>query len=227
MRNLASLAGTVDGRNISALLEGSQGLLNAGTSNGASQKVPDVTPNGPEPSRPVSSASKRDDCINLHEHPRPMGQCMTASASDLAQKRISSDDSEGGRLKTLSGVQYTNLPPSKDGLPSKSITSVKLNNIDLNNVCDDSEDNVENLGRSHAPVNSGTGFLGHPLWVQQDPHKSSPPQTSGNSGSTSSQSPSSSSGEAQVYSSCDCILFPFIAARSKAFMNVFIMVGPL
>ncbi|KAB9584445.1 hypothetical protein FH972_027047 [Carpinus fangiana] len=190
LRNLASLTGTVDGRNISALLEGSQGLLNAGTSNGDSQKVPDVTPNGSEPSRPSSS-------VNLHEQPRPMGQCMTASASDMTQKRISSDDAEGGRLKALSGVQYTNLPPSKDDLPSKSITSIKLNNIDLNNVYDDSEDNEENLGRSHAPVNSGTGFLGHPLWVQQDPHKSSPPQTSGNS-DTSSQSPSTSSGEAQT-----------------------------
>lgn len=201
MRNLASLAGTVDGRNISALLEGSQGLLNAGTSNGDSQKVPDVSQNGSEPSRPSSSA-------NVHEQPRPMGQCMAASASDMTQKRISSDDAEGGRLKALPGVQNTNLPPSKDDLPSKSITSIKLNNIDLNNVYDDSEDNVENLGRSHAPVNSGTGFLGNPLWVQQDPHKSSPPQTSGNSDSTSSQSPSTSSGEAQVHSSCNYISFP-------------------
>jgi len=137
-----------------------------------------------------------------------MGECMTASASDVAQKIISSDDAEGGRLKALSGVQYTDLLPSKDDLPSKSITSIKLNNIDLNNVYDDSEEYVENLGRSHAPVNSGSRSLGHPSWVQQDPHKSSPPQTSGNSDFTSSQSPSSSSGEAQVYSSCECILFP-------------------
>ena len=95
MKNLASLAGTVDGRNISALLERSQGLLNAGTSNGAPQKVTDVSPNGSEPSRPFSSALKMDDCTNLHDHPRPMGKCVTVSASDVAQKRISSDDAGG------------------------------------------------------------------------------------------------------------------------------------
>ncbi|KAK9991981.1 hypothetical protein SO802_026966 [Lithocarpus litseifolius] len=203
LKNLASLAGTVDGRNISALLEGSQGLLNAGTSNGAPQKVTDVTPNGSEPSRPFSSALKMDDCINLHDHPRPMGKCVTVSASDVAQKRISLDDAGGRHVQALSGLQHMNPPPSKDGLPSKSISEttngrIKFNNIDLNNLCDDSEGHVENIGKSHAPVNSGTGLLGHPLWVQHDSLKSSPPQTSGNSDSTSSQSPSSSSGEAQV-----------------------------
>ncbi|KAG6667860.1 squamosa promoter-binding-like protein 1 [Carya illinoinensis] len=211
LRNLASLAGTVDGRNISALLEGSQGLLNAGTSTGSSQKVPDVTPNGSESSRPFCSTSKMDDHINPHDHPIYVGQCVTAFTSDMAQQRISLDDSQGGHVKDISGLQYKNPPPSKDGLPSKSIISetkvgrIKLNNIDLNNVCDDSEDCIEQVGRSHAPINSGTGFLGHPFWVQQDSHKSSPPQPSGNSDSTSSRSPSSSSGDAQ--SRTDRIVF--------------------
>ncbi|KAG2721204.1 hypothetical protein I3760_02G071100 [Carya illinoinensis] len=198
---LRNLANTVDGRNISALLEGPQGLLNAGTSTGASQKVPEVIPNGSEHSRPYSSTSKMDDCVNVQDHCIPVGQSMTAFASVLAQKRICSDDTEGGHLKALSGAQGTNLAPSRDGLPSKSIISetkvgeVKLNKIDLNNVCDDSEDYIEQVGRSRAPENSGTGFVGLPLWLQKDPHKSTSPQPSGNSDSTSS--PSSSGGEVQ------------------------------
>lgn len=186
-------------------------MLNAGTSTGASQKVPDVVPNGSKSSKPYSSTSKMDDCINLQDHCIPVGQSMTPFAFVTAQKRICSDDAEGGHPKALSGAQGTNLPPSRDGLPSKSIISetkvgeIKLNNIDLNNVYDDSEDYVEQVGRSHAPENSVTGFLGLSLSLQKDPHKSTPPQPSGNSDSNSSQSPSSSSGEVQVYSSCVCV----------------------
>ncbi|XP_076951130.1 squamosa promoter-binding-like protein 12, partial [Bidens hawaiensis] len=72
----------------------------------------------------------------------------------------------------------------------------KLNNIDLNMVYDDSQDcSFEN------PENSGN----LPLWLRHQPNKSSPPHTSGNSGSTATQSPSSSSGEAQ--SRTDRIVF--------------------
>lgn len=65
----------------------------------------------------------------------------------------------------------------------------KINNIDLNMVYDDSQDcSFEN------PENT----CNLPLWLRHQPNKSSPPHTSGNSGSTATQSPSSSSGEAQV-----------------------------
>lgn len=208
----------VDGSNISALVEGSQGLLGSGLPIRASQKVPEVTSNGLETSRPFSSASKMDDRLNHHDHSMPVGQSVTVSASEIAQKRMSSDDAEDGPIKARSGLHYTSPPPSKDGLPSKSIASqtkvgrTKLDNIDLNNVCDDSEDYVGKVGRPHAPENSGNGLFSHPLWVQPDSYKSSPPQTSGNSDSTSSQSPSSTSGETQVCSCCDC-LFPFIIDR--------------
>jgi hypothetical protein len=60
----------------------------------------------------------------------------------------------------------------------------KLKNFDLNDTCNDVE-----------------GFedgLNCPSWIRQDSTQS-PPQTSGNSDSTSAQSLSSSNGDAQVY----------------------------
>ncbi|KAA8527982.1 hypothetical protein F0562_035149 [Nyssa sinensis] len=183
LRNLASLAGTINGRNISGLLSGSQDWQNAGTSNGTTEKDP----------------------------PRPIGKCVTISASEMTQKRIPRGGAQGGTLQTPSTSQSTILFPTKVSIPTKanvpetSLGRIKLNNIDLNNIYDDSQDSAENLERSCAPGNLGTGSLSCPLWIHQDTHKSSPPQTSGNSGSTSSQSPSSSSGEAQ--SRTDRIVF--------------------
>ncbi|XP_059632030.1 squamosa promoter-binding-like protein 1 isoform X2 [Cornus florida] len=175
LRNLASLAGTINGRNIPGLLPSSQDLQNAGTS----VVIPEKDP------------------------PRSIGQCVTASASEMTQKRIFTDDAQGGTLKTPSASKSSLPFPTKDCIPPKTnvpeITEgrIKLTNIDLNNVYDDSQDCTENLERSCDPGNLGTGSLDCPIWVHQDSHKSSPPQTSANSGSTSTQSPSSSSGEAQ------------------------------
>lgn len=74
-----------------------------------------------------------------------------------------------------------------------------MSNIDLNNVYDDSQERVENLELSHAPVNRGPVSLYSPLWLHPGSNKSRPPQASANSDSTSSQSQSTSSGEAQVH----------------------------
>lgn len=75
-----------------------------------------------------------------------------------------------------------NKAPTEEGTVGK----MKLNNIDLNMVYDDSQDCME----------ANENIDNVPLWLRGHPHKSSPPQTSGNSGSTATQSPSSSSGEA-------------------------------
>uniref|UniRef100_A0A5B7BUB4 Putative squamosa promoter-binding-like protein 12 n=1 Tax=Davidia involucrata TaxID=16924 RepID=A0A5B7BUB4_DAVIN len=193
---LRNLAGTINGRNISGLLPGSQDLQNAGTSNGTPEKDP----------------------------PRPIGQCMTISTSEMTQKKILSGGVLGGTLQTPSASQSTILFPATDNIPTKAnvpettVGRIKLNNIDLNNVYDDSQDSAEILERSCAPGNLGTGSLSCPLWVHQDSHKSSPPQTSGNSGSTSSQSPSSSSGEAQ--SRTDRIVFKLFGKDPSDFPHV-------
>ncbi|KAK3025322.1 hypothetical protein RJ639_043831 [Escallonia herrerae] len=182
LRNLSSLAGISD-RNLSGLLSGPQELQNGGTSTGSQEKDP----------------------------PKLTGQCAPVPGSEMTHKRISPDDAQGGSLLTPPASQSTIMFPGKDSIPDQTADmqtttgKMKLNNIDLNNAYDDSQDCAEKLENSDAPVNLGTGSLGCPLWLQQYPQKSSPPQTSGNSGSTSSLSPSSSSGETQ--SRTDRIVF--------------------
>ncbi|KAK3189925.1 hypothetical protein Dsin_029486 [Dipteronia sinensis] len=193
IRNLASLVGTNNGRNISGLLQGSQGLLNTGASAGNVEKVPDVVSAVPQPAGPSSSAYKIDNCVGVSDRLASMSQHGTIPASDLMQKRICINDAQGLGVQALSGSQST----AKANEIEATFMRSKMNNIDLNNVYDDSQDLGENLQRSHAAVNSENGSLYCPSWLQTDSHKSSPPQTSANSDSTFSQSPSSSSGEAQ------------------------------
>ncbi|KAI5574322.1 hypothetical protein BDE02_10G138600 [Populus trichocarpa] len=202
LRSLANLAGTTNGRSLSGLLQGSPGLVNAGATVGNLEKVQDALTNGPESARPSSSASKKDDCINSQDLPRPLGQCGTVPVPDLVQKRILDNDVQGG-LQAHSGPQSIPLFLSRNKLPAKpnepdaTVGRIKLNNFDLNNVYDNSQDYIENLDRSHAPVSTGMGSFNCPLWVRSDSHKTNLPHMSGYSDSTPSQSPSSSSGEAQ------------------------------
>lgn len=220
MRNLANIAGTTSGRSISGLLQESQGLINAGTTVGTLEKVPNIIRNGFESAGPSTSASKKDDCTNFHDAVRPLGQFGTPPVSDLAQKRIFNNDFQGGIPEAISGPQSTELFPSRCNFPTKVNESaavvgrIKFNNIDLNSAYDGLQDCSGNIERSIAPVNPVTGSASCPLWEQSDFHKKNP-QMSGNSDSTS-QSPSSSNGEAQViYSfpfSCDCppLQFKFV-----------------
>jgi len=186
--------------------------VNAGATVGNLEKVQDALTNGPESARPSSSASKKDDCINSLDLPRPLGQCGTVPVPDLVQKRILDNDVQGG-LQAHSGPQSIPLFLSRNKLPAKpnepdaTVGRIKLNNFDLNNVYDNSQDYVENLDRSHAPVSTGMGSFNCPLWVRSDSHKTNLPHMSGYSDSTPSQSPSSSSGEAQVWFSHPFIMF--------------------
>lgn len=177
--------------------------MNAGTS-GAAQKVPNINSDGPETFRPSGSSIKMDAGLSP---PQSIGQCQTVPAYDMAQKCLPSGDGGVGSLKSPSGPEPSNGLLFKDSIPPQLVAAEAtvgrngLNNIDLNNAYEDIPDDVENLRKSHPPVASGVGSLERPSWLQLDSHKSSPPQTSGNSDSTSTQSPSSSSGEAQVYCS--------------------------
>ncbi|XP_010559169.1 PREDICTED: squamosa promoter-binding-like protein 1 [Tarenaya hassleriana] len=73
---------------------------------------------------------------------------------------------------------------------------VRMNDFDLNDIYIDSDDGTEDVERS-PPVNPTTSSLDYPLWIRQESHQSSPPQTSRNSDSASDHSPSSSSIDAQ------------------------------
>ncbi|XVE82356.1 hypothetical protein DITRI_Ditri15bG0142100 [Diplodiscus trichospermus] len=206
LRSLASLAGTTNGRNISGLLEGSQGVANAGRSLGNLENVTDVVSSGAEHARPSGSASKIDDCSNISERQGNKGHCGTLPASNLAQRRANNDVQDG----SLSGLPPKTTKPSgasfqfRANEPEATVGRTRINNIDLNNIYDDSQDYVDDLERPLVLKTPVYGSLHSSLCVSES-HKSSPPQRSGNSDSTSSQSPSSSSGEAQ--SRTDRIVF--------------------
>ncbi|XP_071701781.1 squamosa promoter-binding-like protein 1 [Rutidosis leptorrhynchoides] len=118
------------------------------------------------------------------EFVQPARQIVNPSGADMMHKRT---------LQTAATPCQITFPPSSNEAPTE-VGKLKLHNIDLNMVYDDTQDcmdpteNIDNV----------------PLWLRQ-PQKSSPSQISGNSGSTATQSPSSSSGEAQ--SRTDRIVF--------------------
>ncbi|XP_031097262.1 squamosa promoter-binding-like protein 1 isoform X1 [Ipomoea triloba] len=182
LRNLASLAGSNDERNLSGPLPTSQDLHNAGTSAGSPEK---------------DSHQLVGNSANLPT-PEVLGKSMAAVN---AAPGISQNPSTQPEL----------IFPRKDCTTFKAISTdnlvrqKKLHNIDLNNVYDDSQDCMGVLKSSDHCQNPGNISSGCPLWVCQDPHKSTSTRTSGNSASTSSFSPSNSSGEAQ--SRTDRIVF--------------------
>lgn len=196
------MAGTVNGSNVASLLEGSQCLIKAGTTE-ALQNVPNTNSRVPEPSRPFGSSIKMGNDLIHQNPPESRLQCVAVPANDIAQKCIPSGSGAVESLKSPFGPQSSKVPLSRDNLSTQLVAAetavgrTGLSNIDLNNVYDDVQDHTEN------PRNS------HPSWIQCEPLKSSPPQTSRKSDSTSTQSPSSSSGEAQVYYFSDLNSFPY------------------
>ncbi|KAF8392681.1 hypothetical protein HHK36_023030 [Tetracentron sinense] len=199
LRNLASLASTIDGRNLSGLQE-SKDKLNVGTSAGISEMIPSLLSNGPEPSRPFSSTSKINCSTGPQGSLRPTEQYFTVATSEMPQKGIITDDARSGALQTALSPKSIIQFPIKDSLPAQAEAPgaatgrIKLNNFDLNNIYDESED----LEGSRSTAHLGIGSLDCPSWVLHDSHQSSPPQTSRNSDSASAQSPSSSNGDAQI-----------------------------
>ncbi|XP_062108912.1 squamosa promoter-binding-like protein 12 isoform X2 [Humulus lupulus] len=199
LKNLTNIASSVDGRrNMSAVLQDSQGLINAGTSVEASLKPMEMISD-----TLFGSASKvGDNPISLVAPSKCVRECNEVSVSDMALKKVCAVDANGGSMQTLSGLGSINPLCSIDNLSAKSIKlnmavgPIKPNNIDLNIVYDD----------SHLPVNSETDSLDNPLCIQHDNlHKPSSSHPSQNSDSTSTRSPSSSSGEIQ--SRTDRIVF--------------------
>ncbi|CAL5321483.1 unnamed protein product [Camellia sinensis] len=178
LRNLTSTDGSINGRNISGLLPCFQDLQNAAMSLGTPEKDP----------------------------LRPNGQCM---AFEGTEKRTITDNTQGGLFQTPYAIPCPTRDniPAKASVPDNGVGRMKLNDIDLNTVYDDSQDCSENLESYHAPVNLGIGSLYCTLRGHHDGQKSSPLQTSRNTGSTSTQSLSSLSREAQAQGCTDRIVF--------------------
>ncbi|CAN4107103.1 unnamed protein product [Withania somnifera] len=182
LRNLASVAAATNERSASGLLPGPSDPQNKGTSMEAPKE----------------------------ESLRPNGNYLTLPTSEVTEKRIGLRNAERGISQNPCASQPDFLCCGQESLPvntnASATTSAPLKlNIDLNNIYDDSQGDVQKLQNSGAVANPGAASSGCPPWINYDPHKSSSTRTSWNSGSTSSLSPSSSSGEAQ--SRTDRIVF--------------------
>nr|CAD1821884.1 unnamed protein product [Ananas comosus var. bracteatus] len=166
LRNLATLAGSFDTRNLSGLLQPSQSQLPLGASSGmsleATNMVPDSSP-ASESTGPMCPPSKIT-CVNGGQGP----QISENFLSDAVPK-----DCSHPTTNTM-----TNSPES-------TACRVRLNDFDLNNAYNDIQDCGVGCEKSIIPScaeNSSPNYLS---------------QTSGNSDSISTQSLSSSNGDAQ------------------------------
>ncbi|XP_011100677.1 squamosa promoter-binding-like protein 1 [Sesamum indicum] len=136
---------------------------------------------------------------------------VTIPTTDLTQKRMLTDKALGKVTYSEPTSQYAIQFPAnasdsmKENTSDTTIGRNKLNNFDLNYVYDGSQDCMDNLPDACASEYLGNMSPAGPLWLYKDSQQSSPPHNSGNSGSTSSHSPSTSSGEAQ--SRTDRIVF--------------------
>ncbi|EPS63628.1 hypothetical protein M569_11157, partial [Genlisea aurea] len=115
----------------------------------------------------------------------PGGSSPALPSTSLTQKSAHTENALAGPGLDAS-PSCVSSPATR---PDASMGRERMNNIDLNSAYDDSEDLMDNvpdiLGNA-----SPSSF--------KDSQRSSPPQLSGNSGSTQSQSPSTLSGEVQI-----------------------------
>jgi hypothetical protein len=186
LRSLASQNDEQGIRNLSNLLREQENLLREGGSSRKSEMVSALFSNGSQGS------------------PTAVTQHQTVSMNRMQEEMMHPHDVRTTDHQLISSVKpsISNSPPAYSEARDSS-AQIKMNNFDLNDIYIDSDDGTEDLERLPVSTNLGTSSVDYP-WAQQDSHQSSPPQTSGNSDSASAQSPSSSSGEAQV-----CLLMLF------------------
>lgn len=83
--------------------------------------------------------------------------------------------------------------------PDSAVGQPRLRDFDLNDACNDAEEAEDGAQTMVTVACNGNGSPNYPVWMTRDPQQQSPQQTSGNSDSLSTQSLSSSNGDAQVY----------------------------
>ncbi|WOL16413.1 hypothetical protein Cni_G25200 [Canna indica] len=175
LRNLASLANTINPSNLSQFLRVSQEpqklISNAGTS---SEAIVTSVPNAPE------QGSGSPFCSTVKK------PCMDG-IDPLQQANY------------IPSVAVTTVnATSKGRMASAELTvnEVRMMDFDLNSTYNDTQD-FDGEKKPATPLGSGMGYPNCPSWAMQDPHQASSPQTSGNSDSTSNPTQSSSHGNAQ------------------------------
>ncbi|KAG4401530.1 hypothetical protein GLYMA_02G008600v4 [Glycine max] len=181
LRSLASQNGEQGGKNIANLLREPENLLREDGSSRKSEMMSTLFSNGSQGSP-----------SNIRQH-------ETVSMAKMQQQVMHAHDAGASDQQITSSIKpsMSNSPPAYSEARDSTAGQIKMNNFDLNDIYIDSDDGMEDLERLPVSTNLVTSSLDYP-WAQQDSHQSSPPQTSGNSDSASAQSPSSSSGEAQI-----------------------------
>jgi hypothetical protein len=158
-------------------------------------------------------------------------QNQAVSISEIQHQVVHTHDARVADQQTTSSAKpgVSNSPPAYSEARDSTAGQTKMNDFDLNDIYIDSDDGIEDIERLPITANLGTSSLDYP-WMQQDSHQSSPPQTSGNSDSASAQSPSSSTGEAQVFIYCsvilDCLLH-LCSCTQSLYLNSPLMIGIL
>lgn len=138
---------------------------------------------------------------NLQEPARPTELNITQPSSDVAHNFNSNAWSinlgNSSSLKPMMQFPSVDHCLAQQNESEAMLGRSRINNFDLNNVCDD--ECAEKLDKEHAYVNPGEGPAGVPEMEGKDLRRVSPTLNNSTSNSDSTQSPSSSSGEAQVH----------------------------
>lgn len=241
MRNIASLAGSSDGNNSSGLLQASQDLQK----NRASGEAADALISGgvrtKENINLLCLPAETDCDPPAATNPRVSPAVANHHASTaVAPRDIHSHQNLSLAYFDTSGQATSSeiLMPEKNSSPQKSptlcslqhmqptactVSSVRKNVFDLNTVYYEEENGALGCGKSANQATLDNGSSNCPSWMLQDSHQSSPPQTSGNTDSTSNRSPSSSNGDAQVYLLFVIITFSILACYILVSFTCFIL----
>lgn len=212
LRNIASLAGSSDGNNSSGLLQASQDLQKTGASGEAADALilegvrtkeninSLCSPAETDCDPPATNHCVANHCASTAVTPREIHshQNLSLAYFDTTGQATSSErlmpekNSSPHKSPTLCSLQH--MQPT-----ACTVESVRKNRFDLNTVYYEEENGALGCGKPANQATLDNGSSNCPSWMLQDSHQSSPPQTSGNTDSTSNRSPSSSNGDAQVY----------------------------
>lgn len=156
-------------------------------------------------------SSRKSEMVSALFSNGSQGSPTVIAQNQISRNKMQQEMMHTHDVRTVDHHLVSSIKPSISNSPPiyseirDSSAQIKMNNFDLNDIYIDSDDGMEDIEILPVSTNIGTSSVDYP-WTQQDSHQSSPPQTSGNSDSASAQSPSSSSGEAQVCLFCSIIL---------------------
>lgn len=229
LRNIASLAGSSDGNNSSGLLQASQDLQKTGTSGEAADAL---ISGGVRTKENINSLCSPAE--TYFDPSAATNRCVSpAIANHCASTAVAPREIHNHQNLSLAyfdtngqATSSERLVPEKNSSPHTPLTlcslqhmqpaactvaSVRKNGFDLNTVYYEEENGALGCGKPANQATLDNGSSNCPSWMLQDSHQSSPPQTSGNTDSTSNRSPSSSNGDAQVYLLFVIIIFSLLA----------------